>query len=67
MDQHEGTHVSTEPIELLYARLDERLKVIEREMGAIRAAQIAGRPQWPTIAAAVTAVMALIVTIADKL
>lgn len=59
--------MSTEPIELLYARLDERLKVIEREMSNIRAAQIAGRPQWPTIVAAVAAAVALIVTIADKL
>ncbi|WP_336630765.1 MULTISPECIES: hypothetical protein [unclassified Microbacterium] len=55
--------MSTEPIELLY----ERLKVIEREMGAIRAAQIATRPQWPAIAAAIAAVLAIIVTIADKL
>ena len=57
----------TEPIELLYARLDERLKVIEREMGAIRAAQIAARPQWPTVLSAVVAVAALIVTLAINL
>lgn len=64
--------MSTEPIELLYARLDERLKVIEREMGAIRASQIANaapppRPSWPTIVAAVTAVAALVITLATKL
>lgn len=57
----------TEPIELLYARLDERLKAIERDVGTIRALQAASRPQWPAIVAAVAACAALIVTLAINL
>lgn len=59
--------MTTEPIELLYARLDERLKTIEREMGAIRASQLAARPQWPAVLSAAVAVVALIVTLAVNL
>lgn len=59
--------MSTEPIELLYARLDERLKTIEREMSTIRASQLASRPQWPTVLSAAVAVAALVVTLAINL
>lgn len=55
--------MSTEPIELLYARLDERLKTIEREVG-----RIAGRaPQWPSIVAAAAACTAVVITLIDKI
>ena len=43
------------------------LKTIEREMGAIRAAQIASRPAWPSVVAAIAACAALIVTLAINL
>lgn len=62
--------MTTEPIELLYARLDERLKTIEREMGLIRAEQVSARttaeqsrPQWTSITSALVAVAALVVTL----
>ena len=50
---------------ILYARLDERLKTIEREMGTIRASQLAARPQWPSVISAAVAVLAVIITIAN--
>lgn len=66
--------MTTEPIELLYARLDERLKAIERDVRDVRVEQAAARaredtrrPQWPAIVAAVVAVAALIVTLAINL
>lgn len=59
--------MTTEPIELLYARLDERLKAIEREMGRLATQQAASRPQWPAVLAAIAAVVACIVTLAINL
>lgn len=58
---------AAEPIELLYARLDERLKAIERDVRDVRVSQASARPQWPAIVAAVAACAALIVTLAINL
>lgn len=60
-------HHVTDPAEILYARLDERLKAIERDVGTIRAQQAANRPQWTAVVAAIAAVAALVVTLAINL
>jgi hypothetical protein len=66
--------VTADDIELLYARLDERLKAIEREVVDVRAHQTlaardlaAARPQWPAIVASAASVVALIITLAMNL
>ncbi|WP_417561875.1 hypothetical protein [Microbacterium sp.] len=52
------------------ARVDERVRAIERDIRDIKtslAAQTTNRPQWPAVLAAAAAVGALVVTLAMNL
>jgi hypothetical protein len=53
----------SEPIELLYARLDERLKAIERDVRDVRVQQAAARPQWPAVMSGIAATGAIVLTL----
>ncbi|MCC2034111.1 hypothetical protein [Microbacterium allomyrinae] len=53
----------TEPTDVVLARVDERVRAVERDVREIKDTMMARTPQWPAIVSSLAAIAALIVTL----